>query len=184
MFFARCEDVQRSPLSILRPLEIGSCRLQVNVQSIKAEECICNCSLPCWWNSTYLNSMDCFVFCRFEQFPQYVSIPHKSCSLSLWSFRRTRFILMLSGDETLHQGHHLRRFITQHAGFCGGSEDQRSCNVWGFEGAQNKRYIMMSRGYTYSHHNMLVFGYLTWFSQFCWYVAAASFCVTRMESQR
>ena len=102
-----------------------------------------------------------FCILSFWKFPQYVSIPHKSCSLSLWSFRGTRFILMLSGDETLHQGHHLRRFITQHAGFCGGSEDHRSCNVWGFERAQNKSYIMMSRGYTYSHSNVLVFEYLT-----------------------
>ncbi|CAE8623248.1 unnamed protein product, partial [Polarella glacialis] len=36
---------------------------------------------------------------------------------------RTEFVLMLSGDETVVGGAELRRFVEQHSGFCGGSED-------------------------------------------------------------
>lgn len=36
---------------------------------------------------------------------------------------RTEFILMLSGDETLINAENLRKFIQQHSGYCGGTED-------------------------------------------------------------
>eukprot|EP00913_Durusdinium_trenchii_P027834 g26098.t1 len=38
----------------------------------------------------------------------------------------SEFVLMLSGDETLVHGAQLRRFVTQHSGYCGGSEDVKA----------------------------------------------------------
>lgn len=39
---------------------------------------------------------------------------------------------MLSGDETLVHGAQLRRFVTQHSGYCGGSEDVKAVEaLWG-----------------------------------------------------
>ncbi|CAK9104013.1 unnamed protein product [Durusdinium trenchii] len=42
----------------------------------------------------------------------------------------SEFVLMLSGDETLVHGAQLRRFVTQHSGYCGGSEEVFNVRVF------------------------------------------------------
>ena len=43
---------------------------------------------------------------------------------------RTEFVLMLSGDETLINPSELRTFLSQHSGYCGGSEDVFNLRVF------------------------------------------------------